>query len=45
VHGRERSFPLLPWLIGPTILLCVFLVRFQKRVAVPSGKDGASQSD
>ena len=45
-QGRERSFPLLPWLIGPTILLCVFLlVRFQRRMAVPPGKDSASQSD
>jgi hypothetical protein len=25
-NGRERSFPLLPWLIGPTIALCLFLL-------------------
>jgi hypothetical protein len=23
--GRGRSFPLLPWLVGPTFLLCIFL--------------------
>ena len=44
--GRERSFPLLPWLFAPTILLCVFLlVRVKGRIAAPLVKDGASQSD
>jgi hypothetical protein len=35
-NGRERSFPLLPWLIGPTILLCLFLlIGFRGRIGAP----------
>lgn len=38
--GRGRSFPLLPWLIGPIILLCLFFLiglRGRIRAALCSG--------
>ena len=42
-RGQGRSFPLLPWLIGPTILLCLFgmivfgLRSIQTRPVAPAG--------